>query len=46
MDRLLVFHEGSIVEDGSHEELIRANGHYTRLWNMQAGGFIPERDTA
>jgi hypothetical protein len=23
-------------EDGSHEDLLGANGHYARLWNMQA----------
>lgn len=42
MDRILVFKEGKIVEDGSHEELIRAQGHYARMWNMQAGGFLPD----
>jgi len=43
MDRILVFHEGKIVEDGNHKELIMKNGHYTRLWNMQVGGFIPDK---
>lgn len=42
MDRILVFHEGAIVEDGSHQDLLKEkNGHYAELWNMQAGGFIP-----
>lgn len=41
MDRILVFHEGKIIEDGKHADLLKANGHYTRLWNMQVGGFIP-----
>ena len=31
-------------EDGSHEDLLGANGHYARLWNMQAGGFLPDAD--
>lgn len=44
MDRILVFDEGRIVEDGSHEELLRRNGHYAHLWNMQAGGFLPESE--
>jgi len=44
MDRILVFDQGRIVEDGSHEELLGANGHYARLWNMQAGGFLPDVD--
>lgn len=42
MDRILVFDQGKIVEDGSHAELLKLGGHYTRLWNMQAGGFLPE----
>ena len=44
MDRILVFDQGKIVEDGSHEELLIKDGHYARLWNMQAGGFLPETD--
>lgn len=44
MDRILVFDQGKIVEDGSHDELLRINGHYARLWNMQAGGFLPDSD--
>lgn len=44
LDRILVFHEGRIIEDGSHAELLRRNGHYAHLWNMQAGGFLPEAE--
>ncbi|WP_043873654.1 ABC transporter ATP-binding protein [Legionella massiliensis] len=43
MDRILVFDNGQIIEDGSHEELIQLNGHYAKMWHMQAGGFLPER---
>lgn len=42
MDRILVFDKGQIVEDGRHEDLIHAKGHYAHLWHMQAGGFLPE----
>ncbi len=42
MDRILVFKEGKIIEDGSHKELIKANGHYAHMWKMQAGGFLPD----
>lgn len=42
MDRILVFKSGKIVEDGCHEELIAAKGHYAMMWNMQAGGFLPD----
>ena len=44
MDRILVFDQGKVVEDGSHQQLLQRNGHYARLWNMQAGGFLPEKD--
>ena len=44
MDRILVFDEGRIIEDGSHEQLLQRNGHYAHMWNMQAGGFLPEED--
>ena len=44
MDRILVFDQGRIIEDGSHEQLLLRNGHYAHLWNMQAGGFLPEKD--
>ena len=42
LDRILVFHNGQIIEDGSHDRLIAKNGHYALMWNMQAGGFLPE----
>ena len=44
MDRILVFNEGQVIEDGSHSELISENGHYAALWSMQAGGFLDEND--
>ncbi len=44
LDRILVFNEGKIVEDGSHESLLKSQGHYAKLWNMQAGGFLPESE--
>jgi len=34
-DRIYVMEQGEIVESGSHEQLMRANGRYSRLWNMQ-----------
>jgi ATP-binding cassette subfamily B protein len=42
LDRILVFDQGRIVEDGSHEALLAQKGFYHRLWAMQAGGFLPE----
>ena len=43
MDRILVFDKGQIIEQGSHEELIHLNGHYAKMWHMQAGGFLPDK---
>lgn len=42
MDRILVFDDGKIIEDGNHQQLLRANGHYAKMWEMQAGGFLPD----
>ena len=42
MNRILVFSQGKIIEDGRHDELIQQEGHYATMWRMQAGGFLPE----
>ncbi|HEY5235990.1 MAG TPA: ATP-binding cassette domain-containing protein, partial [Rhabdochlamydiaceae bacterium] len=42
MDRILVFDQGKVVEEGSHEQLLSKGGHYARMWRMQAGGFLPD----
>jgi ATP-binding cassette subfamily B protein len=40
LDRILVFDQGRIVEDGTHNELLALGGAYERLWSRQAGGFV------
>ncbi len=40
MDRILVFDKGKIVEEGSHEELLKKNGKYAKLFKMQSDGFV------
>jgi len=40
MDRLIVLDRGSIVEQGTHHDLLRQGGHYAALWRRQSGGFI------
>lgn len=42
MDRILVFDQGKIVEEGSHTALLEKGGHYAKMWQMQAGGFLPD----
>ena len=34
-DLICVFQEGQIVEQGTHDELLKQNGIYTKLYNMQ-----------
>ncbi len=41
-DRILVIKNGTIAENGTHAQLIRAKGHYYRLYTQQ---FRKERET-
>jgi len=36
VDRILVFQEGRIIEDGSHQELMERNGCYAEMYREQA----------
>ncbi len=40
MDRILVMDKGTIIEEGSHKDLLRLKGVYANLWNRQSGGFL------
>jgi ATP-binding cassette subfamily B multidrug efflux pump len=40
MDRLIVLEAGRIIEQGPHDELLRLDGHYAKLWRHQSGGFL------
>jgi ATP-binding cassette subfamily B protein len=42
MDRIVVFDQGRIVEEGSHAALLARDGlgMYGRLWRHQSGGFL------
>ncbi len=44
MDRLVVLDRGRVVEQGTHGELLQAQGSYARLWHHQSGGFLVEDD--
>ncbi|MFJ8159317.1 ABC transporter ATP-binding protein [Streptomyces sp. NPDC096136] len=42
MDRLVVLDRGRIVEQGTHQELLAAEGAYAKLWQHQSGGFLDD----
>ncbi len=44
MDRIIILEKGTIIEEGTHQELILKDGLYRKLWNLQAGGFIQENE--
>ena len=45
LDRVLVFDQGCIIEDGRPAELIARQGAYYRLWSRQSDGFLGESST-
>ncbi|MBO1255770.1 ABC transporter ATP-binding protein [Alteromonas sp. 5E99-2] len=40
MDRLIVIENGEVVESGSHQDLLKKQGIYAKLWEHQTGGFL------
>ncbi|MEV0595515.1 ABC transporter ATP-binding protein [Nonomuraea cavernae] len=40
-DRILVLHEGTVVEQGTHTELLAHGGRYTELWQAWSSGAEP-----
>jgi ATP-binding cassette subfamily B protein len=48
-DRILFLEHGRLVEQGTHEQLMRLNGRYARLFRLQAAAYtgeeiLPEAD--
>lgn len=39
-DRIIMLENGRIAEQGTHEELLKLNGRYARMWRAQAGQYI------
>ncbi len=39
-DRILTIENGRIVEDDSHDSLIKTGGRYSQLWGIQSGNVV------
>jgi ABC-type multidrug transport system fused ATPase/permease subunit len=39
-DTILVIEGGRIIEQGSHDQLIAAQGRYAKLFALQASGYV------
>ncbi|MBQ6375418.1 ABC transporter ATP-binding protein [Candidatus Saccharibacteria bacterium] len=42
LDKIVVLHDGKIVEQGTHKELLVRGGEYAKLWSRQSGAFLDE----
>jgi ATP-binding cassette subfamily B protein len=40
-DRIYVLHEGRVVEQGNHDELMDLGGLYAELFTLQASAYLP-----
>jgi ABC-type multidrug transport system fused ATPase/permease subunit len=38
-DRIYVLHEGQVVEDGTHHELMATGGRYSEMFSLQAEAY-------
>lgn len=45
-DRIYMFENGTVIEQGSHAELMELNGKYAEMWKLQAQNYLAEEVTA
>ena len=38
-DHIIVLEKAKVLEEGSHQELLEADGQYATLFNLQAKGY-------
>jgi ABC-type multidrug transport system fused ATPase/permease subunit len=38
-DQIMVMNDGSIIEQGTHEDLLQLEGRYSHLFHLQAEGY-------
>ena len=43
LDRIIVLKDGEIIEQGSHHDLVKKGGEYSKLWSRQSGAFNEEK---
>jgi ATP-binding cassette, subfamily B, bacterial len=39
-DKIFMLENGNIIEDGSHDDLLKLNGKYAEMWKVQAGQYL------
>jgi len=39
-DRIYMFEQGTVIEEGSHAELMALNGKYAEMWKLQAQNYL------
>ncbi len=45
-DRIYMFEHGTVIEQGTHSELMSMNGRYAEMWKLQAQNYLAEEVTA
>lgn len=39
-DKIVVLSNGRLVEEGTHDELVKNDGLYAKMWKEQAGAYM------
>ncbi len=45
-DRIYMFEHGTVIEQGTHSELMKLDGKYAEMWKLQAQNYLAEEVTA